>query len=169
MGELVLRYAMTGIRREATMKTTELFAEILIIGIGAALWMALLWVSMYPQLEETLLGLSLISILPSMAIVYVLGIMTDKLAEIFFKRFFYRKYQGMSEQEVLDWKNRRDEILSNNEYVQTLHLSNQSRKKILRGWTLNFFFQALAASTTSTRVGWLSGRAASSLSGFNVA
>jgi len=130
---------------EAFMKTTELFAEILVIGIGTALWMVLFWVSVYPQLEDTFIDLSFISILPSIAIVYVLGIMTDKLAEIFFKRFVSGKYAGMSAEDVTDWKNRRDQILSNNEYAQTLHLSNQSRMKILRGWSFNFFFLAISS------------------------
>jgi len=127
------------------MKTTELIAEILVIGIGAALWMVLFWVSMYPELESTLTTLSFITVLPSMAIVYVLGILTDKFAEIMFKRFVSDKYSGMSKEEVSDWKNRRDQVLSNNEYAQTLHLSNQSRMKILRGWTFNFFGLAFSS------------------------
>jgi hypothetical protein len=45
----------------------------------------------------------------------------------------------------MGWKNRRDQMLSNNEYAQTLHLSNQSRMKILRGWSFNFFFLAISS------------------------
>lgn len=141
-----MRYAYSGCWQEVLMKTIELIAEILVIGIGAALWMVLLWVSMYPELEETLTTLSLITVLPSMAIVYVLGIMTDKFAELVFNRFLSDKYGGMSAEEGTDWKNRRDQVLSNNEYAQTLHLSNQSRMKILRGWTINFFGLAFSSA-----------------------
>lgn len=127
------------------MKTTELIAEILVIGVGTLFWMVLLLTAFYPEAQDILTSLGPISILPSMAFVYVLGIITDKSAEMLFTGFASTKYADMSNEEIIEWKIRRDNILIKNDYIQILHLSYISRKKILRGWTLNFFGLAIAA------------------------
>jgi len=126
------------------MKTTELIAEILVIGVGTLFWMVLLLTALYPQVQDILTSLGPISILPSMAFVYVLGIITDKTAELFFSRFVPTKYGDMSHEEIMEWKIQRDRMLIKNDYIQILHLSYISRKKILRGWTLNFVGLAIA-------------------------
>lgn len=127
------------------MKTTELIAEILVIGVGTLFWMVLLIAALYPQVQDVLASLGTFLILPGMAFVYVLGIITDKCAELSFSRFVPNKYGDMSSEEIVEWKIQRDKVLIKNEYFQILHLSYISRKKILRGWTLNFVGLAIAA------------------------
>jgi len=107
--------------------------------------MVLVLAALYPQAQDVLTSLGPISILPSMAFVYVLGIITDKSAELFFSRFVPSKYGDMSNEEIMEWKIRRDRVLINSDYIQILHLSYISRKKILRGWTFNFIGLAIAA------------------------
>ena len=90
------------------MKTTELIAEILVIGVGTALWIAIFLFALYPELQTILTSPDIFSLLLSMAFVYVLGLITDKSADIFFLRFVPHKYDGMSVDEIADWKNKRD-------------------------------------------------------------
>lgn len=94
------------------MKTSELIAEILVIGVGATLWIILLLISLFDGLASTATELSYLSLVPVMAIVYVFGKMTDRIGDIFFGRFLPSKYSNWSASKTASWKNARDRMIA---------------------------------------------------------
>ncbi len=71
------------------MSTTDLFVELIIIGIGGAIWLCLLifgafgydWV----PLDETF---ALTALIPFLSVAYVLGIIIDRVADAIFERLW---------------------------------------------------------------------------------
>lgn len=137
------------------MKTTALIAEILIVGIGAAIWLLLLLIAYFPEARGLMQLLTLTWLLPAIAVVYVLGIIFDKAADVLLTPLESIAFRGlnMKDVDIDDWKNERDSFLRENEYSQVLYFSNQSRKKILRGWVLNFIGIGIGLAVTELQAG----------------
>jgi hypothetical protein len=122
------------------MATTQLFAELLIVGIGVAIWLAFLlavvmrfpWGSPLPQFNTAhltiLLGTS-----------YVLGILVDRMAWTLFRPIEVRhrvKIFGSDPQPSIEDRERH--ILVNSSSLREQILYNRSRLRICRSWILNF-------------------------------
>ena len=120
------------------MNTTDLFVELIIIGIGGAIWMCLLIFGMFGYdwvpLDETL---ALAALIPFLSVAYVLGIVIDRVADTVFEKVWYPsllKKVYETEKEFLD-----DKRLV---YIHPGRLGDlleygRSRLRICRGWTLN--------------------------------
>ncbi|MDY7092866.1 MAG: hypothetical protein SX243_07835 [Acidobacteriota bacterium] len=71
------------------MTTTQIFAELLVIGFGAFAWLLVLGAAIFgwevPRVAERLTSWELL--LPMLSLVYVLGIVVDRLADWFFDRW----------------------------------------------------------------------------------
>ncbi len=71
------------------MNTTDLFVELIIIGIGGAIWLCLLIFGMFGYdwvpLDETL---ALAALIPFLSVAYVLGIIIDRVADAIFERLW---------------------------------------------------------------------------------
>jgi hypothetical protein len=128
--------------KEGIMATTQLFVELLIVGIGVAIWLAFLlavvlrfpWGSPLPQLSTAhltiLLGTS-----------YVLGILIDRLAWTLFHPMENRhraKIFGSDPEPSIEDRERH--ILVNSSSLREQILYNRSRLRICRSWILNFAF-----------------------------
>ena len=67
------------------MSTTDLFVELIVIGIGAALWLSLLVFTVFGTNWVSAEAMSsLLALIPLAATVYVLGIVVDRIADIVF-------------------------------------------------------------------------------------
>ena len=71
------------------MNTTNLFVELIVIGMFACLWLAIPFIAVFgaPILQLSL-ELSVFAALPIFSVIYVLGIITDRLADVLFERLF---------------------------------------------------------------------------------
>ncbi|NJN87539.1 MAG: hypothetical protein HC881_16045 [Leptolyngbyaceae cyanobacterium SL_7_1] len=120
------------------MSTTELFVELIIIGMGAAIWLFLLIASIFgvAWVDADKL-LSLPALIPLLSVIYVLGIVIDRVADTLFERVWGRRLlRNYYENQDRFHEDRR--IL----YLQGERLANlleygRSRLRICRGWVLN--------------------------------
>lgn len=127
------------------MNTTDLFVEILVIGVGAVVWVTALVLSIfgYPfaSLEQLF---SIPALLPGIAFIYVLGIIVDRISDVFFDKYFVpsirKKYYGDGKEAFDD----RRTILVYSERLSQLLEYGRSRLRIVRGWALNFVFMIVS-------------------------
>lgn len=121
------------------MNTTDLFVEILVIGVGAFTWLAMLMLSAFGYSDVLPSQIfSIPALLPVIALVYVLGILTDRIADILFEKLFInsirKKYYANTKQHFED----RRTILVYSERLSELLEYGRSKLRIVRGWALNF-------------------------------
>ena len=132
------------------MTTTQLFVELLIIGIGAAIWFVLLVAAIFgyrfdigiPKIDT-----SLLVVLGSMA--YVLGIAIDRLARTLFR--FAEKVLAkdrLPNPEEIE----RYILVSSKELARQIQY-NRSRLRICRAWAFNLLLALAAFVGWSLRVG----------------
>lgn len=135
------------------MATTQLFVELLIIGIGAGIWFVLLLAAILgyrfdggiPKMDTLLLV-----VLGGTA--YVLGITVDRLARGLFKgveRLLAKN--RLSDPELTETRERY--ILVNSEPLARQIQYNRSRLRICRSWTLNILLTLLTFLVWNLRVG----------------
>lgn len=122
------------------MSTTNLFVELIVIGIGAFAWIALLLLTIFGIDLELLRWLSSTPALaiPALSLIYLLGILTDRLADCTFHALrmdnkHRERYPGGSDQFHRD----RALILSQSEHMAQLYEYSRSRQRICRGWAVN--------------------------------
>ena len=71
------------------MNTTNLFVELIVIGAGATLWTLLLILSLFGYAWVPFGGLlSLPALIPILSVIYVLGIVVDRLADALFEQIW---------------------------------------------------------------------------------
>jgi hypothetical protein len=127
------------------MKTTELFAELLVIGVGAVCACILLVLAVVPALSSSLCRLSTVAIIPALAVIYLFGILADRFCDILFDAAISKRRRGLSEDDLTAWKIKRDAVVMSSTYAAGLYSYGRSRQRILRAWTLNSV--ALAVSS----------------------
>jgi hypothetical protein len=120
------------------MGTTDLFVELIVIGIGGAIWLLLLIFSAFGYdwvpLEDMF---SLAALIPFLSVVYMLGIVVDRLADAAFGKLWdapLRRRVYAQEDEYLDDKRL---IYIHPGRLGDLLEYGRSRLRICRGWTLN--------------------------------
>lgn len=123
------------------MATTLLFVELLVIGLGAALWSALLLGSVVglPQnVPSALIGNPAV-IAALLAVSYVLGIIVDRAAYSIFRRIedsVRRKVLGNDQNPSIE--DRESSVLLVTSPLRDQIVYNRSRLRICRSWILNF-------------------------------
>lgn len=117
------------------MNTTSLFVELLIIGVAAFIWAALLILTLfgYEWIQEDRL-FSMLTILPGITIIYVLGIVTDRAADAFFETWF----QG--EERDMEYYKSRQIVFTRSDRLSDILEYGRSRLRICRGWAFNSVF-----------------------------
>src|SRR5215216_6026488 len=136
------------------MKTTNLFVELVVVGTGAALFVALLFYTLFGDrllLGHPLSSLAkpddLASIIPVLSFIYVLGIIIDKIAYRVFKskEDCLRKKNFGELGDDLYYKKRHSLYTSAN-MTQAIEVFEYGRSKvrICRGWAVNSVLLILA-------------------------
>ena len=120
------------------MNTTNLFVELIVIRVGTAAWLFLLVLSVFGygwvQADQLL---SPFSAIPILAVVYVLGIITDRVADTVFERFWINDLRDRYFADKGDYYNARRLILTQSENLSDLLEYGRSRLRICRGWAVN--------------------------------
>lgn len=127
------------------MSTTSLFVELIVIGVGAFAWVILFtltvfgwgWVPVDRIFAPT-------SIIPLLSIIYVLGIVSDRIADSIFERFWVHHVHKEYFRDTQHYQNVRTEIMLKSERLSELLEYNRSRMRICRGWAFNSFLIALS-------------------------
>jgi hypothetical protein len=123
--------------------TTALFVELLVIGVGSAAWVTLgvLTVLGYSWIRLDLVT-SLPALIPTIAILYVLGIITDRLADRLFQPVAdHLRARAFRSRE--DYEKARDLVYSHSSLVGLIEY-NRSRLRVCRGWIVNCAASILA-------------------------
>jgi hypothetical protein len=120
------------------MSTTNLFIELVVVGVGAAIWVCLLilagfgyeWVPVDKLLSPA-------ATVPMLALVYLLGIVTDRTSDTLLgprwargnrARVYGNEGHAYAADKAL--------VLSNPEFAKLFEY-NKSRQRICRGWAFN--------------------------------
>ncbi|MCP4536302.1 MAG: hypothetical protein GY832_04075 [Chloroflexi bacterium] len=120
------------------MSTTDLFVELMVIGIGAAIWLILLIFSIFGYkwiLPEQVV--SLVALIPVAAVVYVLGIVVDRIADTIFEKLWGQTLCKKVYETKKEYYDDRRLIYTRAERLGNLLEYGRSRLRICRGWTLN--------------------------------
>jgi hypothetical protein len=126
------------------METTELFVELIVIGYGALFALILLTTSFFGYSWINFdKASSIITILPSLVIAYVLGVLVDRVADWIFK--FWDKririFQLKDKSNISDdYQRIRTIVFDKSESLRDWFYYGRSRIRICRGWTINFIF-----------------------------
>ncbi len=120
------------------MSTTDLFVELVIIGMGSAIWIFFLVISIFgfSWVDSNKL-LSLPALIPFLSLTYVVGIVIDRIADTLFEwlwaKELFRKYYENKD----DFHNDRRIIYIHEGRLASLLEYGRSRLRICRGWALN--------------------------------
>ncbi|MCA9249054.1 MAG: hypothetical protein KDA42_18155 [Planctomycetales bacterium] len=126
------------------MSTTNLFVELLVIGVGAACWVALGLASVagIGWIESDVLQ-SYPALAVMLALVYVLGIISDRVADWLFDIFFSGRIRSCYFEEKRDYQDARRLVISNSTRLADMHEYGRTRIRICRGWSLNAAMMAV--------------------------
>jgi 8-oxo-dGTP pyrophosphatase MutT (NUDIX family) len=134
------------------MATTAIFVEILIIGLEAFIWIALLsGTDAIQNCTKTLVGLKEYSALITMLVVaaaYVLGIFIDRIADNYFKRFRFETKTPASVGMM------RLHVMKESEGIAKFVDYQRSRLRIARATYLNLLITMVAGLIWAVRYGW---------------
>jgi hypothetical protein len=126
------------------MSTTELFVELIVVGVGASIWIVLLAFTLFGwSWSDFNTVFSLPALLPALSITYVLGIVVDRVADSVFETLwgqalFQRFYSNKT-----DYYNDRRTIYAQANRLVDLLEYGRSRLRICRGWAINTVMIAL--------------------------
>ncbi|MBE9140044.1 hypothetical protein IQ254_23075 [Nodosilinea sp. LEGE 07088] len=120
------------------MSTTDLFVELIIIGMGSAIWIFFLATSIFgfSWVDSNKL-LSLPALIPFLSLTYVVGIVVDRISDTLFEwlwaKEMFRKYYENKD----DFHDDRRIIYIHEGRLASLLEYGRSRLRICRGWVLN--------------------------------
>lgn len=139
------------------MATTQLFVELLIIGVGVAIWLGfLLAILLRFQWGEPLPEIGAASLTALLGTAYVLGILVDRAAYAAFhpiERRHRNKVFGENPNPSVDDRERFILVKSSSLREQILY--NRSRLRICRSWILNFaLISALSSAWALQQAAW---------------
>jgi hypothetical protein len=130
------------------MSTTNLFVELLVIGVGCAGWLTLLTLAVLGY--DSVLVKGLLSTppaaVPALALIYLLGIVVDRVADATLQSVRAQrrclKYYS-TENECYQ---QRGYVLSTSTYFAKQFEYSRSRQRICRGWILNAVLLAISVN-----------------------
>jgi hypothetical protein len=131
------------------MSTTNLFVELLVIGVGAAGWLLLFAFAALgynPEFVNRVLSTPA-AIVPGVVAIYLLGIISDRLADsvLHFLRTG-RKQRLFYDDEKAAFMCR-GYVLTKSPFFASQYEYSRSRQRICRGWIVNFVLLAISLNT----------------------
>ncbi len=129
------------------MSTTNLFVELIVIGVGVFIWLMLLTGIISPEVFNYLTGINIdfLSAIPVIAIIYVMGIISDKSVDSIFYTLWEEKIRKKIIKDKLYYKTinaistKYPDIANKLEYIR-------SRIRIIRSWVIHFIMIAVTFS-----------------------
>lgn len=138
------------------MKTTNLFVELVVVGTGAALFLVLLLFTFFGDQPWLYQGISksddVASIIPVLSLIYVLGIIVDKVAYRLFKnsedhlRRNKFRVESTEPDKLKGYYDARHQLFTSPNTTAAIEAFEFGRSKIriCRGWTVNSVLIILA-------------------------
>jgi hypothetical protein len=139
------------------LSTTDLFVELVVIGTGPVVWLAVLILSVlgynWIPYDETI---ALLALLPLLSVAYVLGIVVDRLADSLFG-VWDKPLRRSAFPDNAEYRSARTYIyIHATETIIGLFEYGRSRLRISRAWSLNWALLAIGAPILVwTRFRWL--------------
>src|SRR5437879_7158676 len=122
------------------MSTTSFFVELIVIGVGAAIWIVLAVLSIFGvswlSTSSFNKDLGFLLVAPALTLVYVLGIITDRAADWVFGPWS-RALQRREFADAKEYYRARTIVYARHEALTDLYEYGRSRLRICRGWALN--------------------------------
>ncbi len=122
------------------MATTNLFVELVIIGTGAAFWLvfAILTVFGYSWIsfDRFVKLFSPPMLIPALSVVYILGIVVDRLADVLFRRWDESLMPGMFKTRE-EYQEAKARLYIKSDSLTKLFEYGRSRIRVCRGWAIN--------------------------------
>ncbi len=120
------------------MSTTDLFVELVIIGMGSAIWIFFLIASIFGlSWIDSSKFLSLTTLIPVLSLTYVVGIVFDRIADTLFERIWAKKLFSKHYENKDNFHDDRRIIYIHEGRLANLLEYGRSRLRICRGWALN--------------------------------
>ncbi|MGF1568721.1 MAG: hypothetical protein ACFCVD_11745 [Nodosilinea sp.] len=120
------------------MSTTDLFVELIIIGMGSAIWIFFLATSIFSfSWVDSDKLFSLPALIPFLSLTYVIGIVIDRVADTLFEWIWAKKLLRKYYENRDDFHNDRRIIYIHEGRLAPLLEYGRSRLRICRGWALN--------------------------------
>ncbi len=120
------------------MNTTDLFVELIVIGIGGTIWVLLFALSFlgYDWVPPEQL-FSLVALVPFLSTAYVLGIVIDRVTDAIFEKWWSKNLLKKIYKDDSTYLNDRRLIYIHSGRLADLLEYGRSRLRICRGWSLN--------------------------------
>lgn len=120
------------------MSTTNLFVELVVIGLGVAGWVAMLVIAAFGSSWIAMIETHWVIVaLPALAVVYVCGIVWDRFADSVFDKLWAVDLRAEYYVDIGAYYNARRTILTKSDSLSDLLEYGRSRLRICRGWALN--------------------------------
>ena len=133
------------------MSTTHLFVELLVVGVGAFAWVLLFILGFVDKDLEVIYSLVNVAwFVPLVSIVYVLGIVIDRIADGLFEKFWGNNIRDRVFADKNSYYKARSAIFFSSESIAELLEYNRSRLRICRGWALNSIMLIVAVNLYAT-------------------
>jgi hypothetical protein len=118
--------------------TTNLFVELLVIGVGASCWIGLLVLTAFGiELTQIELLKTYPVLMSLLAVVYLLGIVSDRIADSFFDKLFSRPLRAKYFDQKRDYQDARRVVFNRSDRLADMHEYGRTRIRVCRGWSLN--------------------------------
>jgi hypothetical protein len=134
------------------MSTTALFVELLVIGLGVTIWLALLIAAVFGYTFSNFASnVSIFALAPIFGIAYLLGIIIDRIAYELFSGLENRIRNRIIVVSGSSPTTQAQErfILTNSELLRDQIIYNRSRLRICRSWVINFILIAFSSAIWS--------------------
>jgi len=126
------------------MSTTNLFVELLVIGVGASTWIGFALASAVgvPNADADLLK-SYLFLFLGLSIIYVLGVISDRFADFVFDRLFSTPIRTKHFTDKRSYQDARRLIFRTSERLADQHEYGRIRIRVARGWAVNAALMAM--------------------------
>jgi len=129
------------------MSTTNLFVELVVIGVGAVMWLSVAFLGIFGlawfPLEQLNSPLFLIVFF---SVVYILGIITDRMADSLFEKWYSGKLREEWFPSIQAYYSARRIVFERSQHLSNILEYRRSRLRICRGWIVNFVFLTITAN-----------------------
>ena len=136
------------------MNTTSFFVELIVIGVGAAIWIVLGVLSVFGvswlSTSSFNKDLGLLLVVPALSLIYVLGIIIDRGADWVFGPWS-RALQRREFTSAEEYYRARTIVYARHEALTDLYEYGRSRLRICRGWALNAVLILIAFDVFTAR------------------
>ena len=120
------------------MNTTNLFVELIVVGVGAFAWTLLILSGLAGKDINTVMAAANITwAIPLLSIVYVLGIVIDRIADGVFDKFWGNRMRAEVFPDKEEYYKARSMIFKSSDAISGLLEYGRSRLRICRGWSVN--------------------------------